>query len=374
MACDPSQEPSKPVAIDLFAGAGGLSLGLERAGATVKLAVERDPRARATYDANHSCAAAPGDIDATWDVRPLLQKRGIDQVDIVAGGPPCQGWSTLGGKGNELRRERLNSCVEHFLRQVGLVRPGAVLMENVRGLAVRDGGRHLRMIEQRLEAEGYRVVFSDIVRAADHGVPQLRHRLFVVAVRHGWTGTFDLPAARAVDERVTVWDAIGDLPSLDSGRASAAYAGAASNDFQRLMRGRRRKVTWHEAPDHGDRILSILKELTGQGASRASIKSVKLTSGFHNTYCRLFADQPANAVTGSAGRPSSGRNVHPYDDRALTPREAARLQTFPDEYCFETTRWNAYEQIGNAVPPLLAEAVARPLIELVRRQQQCKAA
>jgi DNA (cytosine-5)-methyltransferase 1 len=355
--------------IEVYAGAGGLSCGLTSAGVKVDVAVECDTNAAATYLANHPAAIVLNErIHGKWNIVERLS--GVyDASDcrLLAGGPPCQGWSSLGGRGNDIRRARLNAAISHFLRQVELVQPAAVLLENVSGLAVRRGGRHVREIESRLRKGGYKS-WTKVLRAADYGVPQLRKRLFVVAIRDDLNLEYEFPEpTHTQDKWLTVWDAIGDLPTIDSGSSEERYTRSPKTPLQRLLRGRCHKLTWHESPNHSPNILRVLRELQGDGASRAQVeKKVKLTSGFHNTYCRLSKSAPAPAVTGSAGRVSSGRNAHPVDDRALTPREAARLQTFPDSYKWCGERWPVYLQIGNAVPPTLAKAVAEPLVRLLK--------
>ncbi len=361
--------------VELYAGAGGLSCGLEAAGANVVLAVEANAMTAKTYAANHPHVKLLTEkISGKWNVTDRLNKHvGDVACEVLAGGPPCQGWSTLGARGGRTdkgrrRLARLNACVDHFLDQVERLRPPAVLMENVLGLAVREGGAHLKAVEARLRSLGYRV-YSKVLRAADYGVPQLRKRLFVVAIRQTLDFEYAFPAPTHTEKDwVTVWSAIGDLPSLESGGLAEKYDGPARTTLQRSLRNGEKKLTWHQAPEHSDRTVKILKALDGDGASRAEIeKKLKLRSGFHNTYCRLRADAPAPAVTSSAGRVSSGRNAHPVDDRALTPREAARLQTFPDAYTWEGDRWPIYTQIGNAVPPALAAAVAGPLVAGLQR-------
>ena len=354
-------------AVDLYAGAGGLSLGFERAGAKVVLAVEANAAAAATYRSNHpDTQMVERRLGPNWNLAKRMGDLFPDaRCDLLIGGPPCQGWSSLGGRGSEKRRAQLNSCVEHFLAHACRLRPPAVVMENVRGLAVKDGGKHLRRVEVRLRESGYAVTTLD-VRAADFGVPQLRHRIFVVATRLDLQIDYQVAPSHDESTVLTVWDAISDLPSLKAGTRSAEYL-RTETEFQREMRGDVDQLTWHEAPAHSDRILEILRALPSEGASRSELTSeITLTSGFHNTYCRLWAGKPAPAVTSSAGRVSSGRNAHPYDDRALTPREAARLQSFPDSYKWKGDRWPVYQQIGNAVPPKLAEAIARPLVSRLR--------
>jgi DNA (cytosine-5)-methyltransferase 1 len=354
--------------VDLYAGAGGLSLGFARAGCDVVLAVEAERRAARSYSANHKRTLVLHErIGPGWNLVDRLKETLEDPTcDILIGGPPCQGWSTLGPRGGTQRRALLNACVEHFVDQVRHLAPAAVVMENVRGLAVKDGGSHLRHVIQRLRRAGYRVSVHD-VSAADFGVPQLRHRLFVVAVRSSLSVQYQLTPSHSASDHVSVWDAIGDLPSLDSGGATSEYL-PAKTTFQRELRNGCTELLWHQSPSHSERTLLILRALRGEGASRTAVEcEVELTSGFHNTYGRLWSDRPAPAVTSSAGRVSSGRNAHPFDDRALTPREAARLQTFPDSYMWIGERWPVYGQIGNAVPPILAEAIARPLVMGLQR-------
>jgi DNA (cytosine-5)-methyltransferase 1 len=351
--------------VDLYAGAGGLSVGVRAAGGAVVLAVEADGRAARTYEANHrGVVVLQEEITDGWDVRIRLKEH-LDEpsCDLIVGGPPCKGWSTLGQRGSQDRRERMNRQVDYFLDQVALVTPPAVVMENVRGLAVRDGGAHLRHAVARLRRMGYHCEVHD-VRAMEHGVPQLRHRIFVVAWRTSLRIKYELPRPIAQPEWTTVWDAIGDLPSLAAGEAAKRYSTSPTTSLQRRLRGACVNLTWHEAPAHSEKIMQVLRALRGEGASRRVVEpTVKLNSGFHNTYCRLRSDEPAPAVTSSVGRVSSGRNAHPFDDRALTPREAARLQTFPDSYRWVGERWPVYEMIGNAVPPLLAERVMSPLVD-----------
>jgi DNA (cytosine-5)-methyltransferase 1 len=349
--------------VDLYAGAGGMSLGFKNAGGRILMAVEANESAAATYRANHRRPKVLVErIDASWNIVDKLKTNVPEaKCSLLIGGPPCQGWSSLGGRGSKEQRLLLNASIDHFLIQTRLLKPPAVVLENVRGLATRDGGAHLRHVEACLRRSGYRVTSLDL-RAADYGVPQLRHRVFVVGIRSDMGFRFEIEPSHDKDSWLTVWEAISDLPALRAGRVRSRY-NKANTDYQKRLRGDCSELTWHQAPDHSPDILEVLNGLNGAGASRADLpKTVKLTSGFHNTYCRLWADQPAPAVTSSAGRISSGRNAHPYNDRALTPREAARLQSFPDSYKWLGRRWAVYQQIGNAVPPMLAEALARPLI------------
>lgn len=352
--------------VDLYAGVGGLSAGFVAAGTDVVLAVDSDERSSKTYARNHPDTVVLNEkITPTWNVVERMKHYLEDPVcDILVGGPPCQGWSTLGPRGNVERRELLNACVDHLIDQAILLQPPAVVIENVRGLAVRDGGKHLRRAVGRLRRAGYRVSTHE-TRAAHFGVPQLRHRVFVVGISSDLPTRFALNPTHDETSWLTVWDAIGDLPSIAAGGSSESYL-PAQTELQRRLRGKCTSLTWHEAPDHSKGILKVLAGLSREGSSRTELcADVVPTSGFHNTYGRLWSTRPAPAVTSSAGRISSGRNAHPFDDRALSPREAARLQTFPDNYEWVGERWPVYKQIGNAVPPVLAEAVARALVQAI---------
>jgi DNA (cytosine-5)-methyltransferase 1 len=343
-------------AVDLFAGAGGLSTGMVAAGAKIILAVEAKADAASTYRLNHSEVNVVNEIiDSEWRAE-------LNAIpDLVAGGPPCQGWSTLGQRGAPERRALQKAALNLFLQQVELLHPRAVLLENVRGLAMAEGGARLEAVEEKLEALGYDVK-SALVRACDFGVPQLRHRLFVVGVLRSEDFVYQFPKS-INDNPPSFMDAVGDLPALGHGEASSTYKGTAVTSLQAQLRGEEEILRLHEAPRHPDHILSLLEALPIEGGGIRDLPPhLKPGSGFHNTYARLRSSEPAPAVTSSIGRISSGRHVHPTQNRALTPREAARLQTFPDSYKWHGRRWSVYEQIGNAVPPVLAEQIALPLV------------
>jgi DNA (cytosine-5)-methyltransferase 1 len=355
--------------IDLFAGAGGLSVGFERAGADVVCAVEASRDAAATYAANHTeSVVIHEEIDEEWQ----LPDRFCNALDVLAGGPPCQGWSTLGHRGRPERRDKQRAAIGLFLRQVELVQPRAVLLENVRGLYVAEGGARVTEIETRLDQLGY-VTAKALLRAAHYGIPQLRHRLFIVGIRSDLSRTYVFPTPSS-EAPPTVRDAISDLPTLAAGGSAAEYCDAPRTDLQKRLRGETTKLLLHTAPAHPDSLLQLIRALPKEGGAIRDLPAhLRPKSGFYNTYARLRSDAPAPAVTSSIGRVSSGRHVHPTQDRALTPREAARLQTFVDDYVWEGGRWSIYEQIGNAVPPDLAAAVATPLVAMLGTLKQGEA-
>jgi DNA (cytosine-5)-methyltransferase 1 len=348
-------------AVELFAGAGGMGLGATRAGYTVVLAVEADSSAADTYAANHpETTVLTETIDDEWSAREALERIGLIMPDVVLGGPPCQGWSSLGARADAPSKERLNACARLFMDKVLELQPLAFVMENVRGLHSADDGERLQELVAAVASE-YDVA-AKVLKAADFGVPQLRHRLFIVGLRRDIGATFTFPTPLASDsDYLTVKDAIGDLPTIESGEKAVEYTSAPAAEYQRRMRGESTVLTLHEAPSHQPALIELLKQVQ-PGKARSDLpEALRPSSGFHNTYGRLRWDKPAPAVTAAIGRVSSGRHAHPASHRALTPREAARLQGFPDSYVWVGDRWPTYKMIGNAVPPDLAAAVLRQL-------------
>jgi len=264
--------------------------------------------------------------------------------------------------------------VQHF-------EPDAFVMENVVGLATHNGGKTIRSIHRSFEKRGYTSDWR-ILNAANYGVPQRRERLVMVGVKRGDV-VFPAPThrsnGRAIGHRdrermvspnaieyavgplpkaVSAWEAISDLPPVLAGEGAEAYRGPPENEFQRQMRGKTDVLTMHEATGHTERMLDIIRH-SGQNIS--SIPAGKITSGFSSCYSRIDPHLPSVTLTVNFVHPASNKCVHPYQDRALTPREGARIQSFDDEYKFAGSRTRIVKQIGNAVPPLLGEAIGRAL-------------
>jgi DNA (cytosine-5)-methyltransferase 1 len=354
-----------PTALDLFAGAGGLGLGLEWAGFEVVAANECDPIFAATYEQNHAGTEVfAGDV-----LDPVVRAALLEAahgVDLVAGGPPCQGFSTVGKKSEADPRNRL---FRTFLEIVGELRPRAVLFENVSGFRNMYGGRAFHALVEGLDALGYGSAHCALLNAAHYGVPQTRERTFVVAYREG-EGTFRFPEptnapsgdASGKPPHLTLADALSDLPPVASGESRDAYGGAPANAYQAFMReGAKEPLTDHDGPWHGPKLLNVLARVPAGGTILDVPEELRPKSYFANTYSRLWWDRPATTITRNLGTPSSSRCIHPAFDRGLTTREGARLQSFPDGYRFLGTRTQKNLQIGNAVPPLLARALGRSI-------------
>jgi len=349
--------------IDLFAGAGGLGLGLEWAGFNVVAANEFDSVFASTYAANHpNTTVIPGDI-LDSQVRWKLLKVGRG-VDLVAGGPPCQGFSTVGKK-NE--RDPRNKLFYAFLEVVEALNPRAVLFENVSGFKRMYGGRAYFALDRELVGLGYRTTHA-ILNASSYGVPQQRERTFVIGMRA--PNQFKFPEPEFGDTEtlfgtktlVTLQDALSDLPPVESGESKHSYASKPKNDYQRLMRAESKsELHDHEGPNHGDWLMRVMRRVPTGGSVLDLPKNMRPKSYFANTYARLWWDRPSTTITRNLGTPSSSRCIHPKHNRGLTTREGARLQSFPDSYRFHGTRIKRNLQIGNAVPPLLAKVIGESL-------------
>lgn len=343
--------------VDLFCGAGGLSLGLKNAGWRPALALDLWDDAVSTYRSNfddHPCLNA--------DVSTVTESdfaRYLTGADWVVGGPPCQGFSTVGRRRREDPRNRL---VFEFARTVDILRPQNFLIENVIGL---KDMRFVDAVESFFEARGYRVS-TMVLRSADYGVPQLRHRIFFVGSLSGVEFQAPRPS-HAAASYVTVEDAIGDLPKLAPGEAAYDYDKPPSNPYQQRMRRGSMSLTGHQASNHPDHLVKAISYIPDGGNRRAIPEALQPRSGFHNSYSRLHSRSPAVAVTQNMGKPSGTRCIHPFQNRGLTAREGARLQGFPDTFTFSSGMTSQRLQVANAVSPILAEAMGRHLAQITER-------
>lgn len=348
-------------ALDLFAGCGGLSLGLEMAGIRAVAANELEPIFCETYRLNHPEAHAIQGSILDPAVFQAIEKAGRG-ADLVAGGPPCQGFSTLGKKDE---RDPRNQLFLAFLRMIESVGPRMVLFENVAGFKRLYQGRAFDALAENFDRMGYRFD-AHVLNAAAYGVPQLRERTIVVAWPKRDPRPFAFPEPTHAEREdlfgharfLTMRDALSDLPIVGMGEARDAYASPAQNRFQaRMRKDLDSALTEHEGPNHGPKLMSVIATVPPGG----SIQDVPLTMRprgyFLNTYARLWWDRPATTITRNLGTPSSSRCIHPLADRGLTTREGARLQSFPDTFRFIGSRSQKNLQIGNAVPPLLGLAI-----------------
>lgn len=361
-----SEQDAKPVAVELFAGAGGLSLGLENAGFNVVLAVEFVAEYAATLKKNHPntkvLVTDVHDVDFGKEVSDL----GYSSIDLLSGGPPCQGFSTVGRK-NE--KDPRNSLFYEYLRAISELRPKYAIFENVQGFRGMYGGKTYDTLLREMDELGYNTV-SDVLYAPDYGIPQTRKRFIMVASRK------DLPKAELPEKTGCPWgfiDAVSDLPPLGMGDENKDYLCPPLNEYQMKLRGDCTTLTNHRTNNYtpkmrklmsvvkpGQRIKDLPKELWPPRSADPN------RIVFPNTYGRLEADKPCSTITRNFKCISAGTFIHPVQDRLITFREAARVQSFPDSYEFVGKTANI--QLGNAVPPVLGEAIGKSVMKALGGQ------
>lgn len=353
---------SKLLAVDIFSGAGGMSIGAKLAGIKTTLAIEIDQSAAATYAKNH-----PSTIVLQQDIRSVNPLEHVNVSPFVLfGGPPCQGFSVSNRRTRNINNPN-NWMYKEYLRFVNELKPSWFVFENVEGFKHFEKGSFAHTVEQHLKDSGYETN-ATILNATDAGVPQKRSRYFIVGHRLDEGGLkFDF-SAMPKKEIVAVSDAISDLPSMENGEKSEIkqYKTPAISAYSKLMRGSCEYATQNLISVNQPHIIERYKVIK-QGENwraakeRGYLDSYSSTKNTHSgIYRRLLANEPA--VTIANYRKSM--LIHPFEHRGLSLREAARLQSFPDNYTFEGTLNSKQQQVGNAVPPLLAKAVFEEIIRL----------
>jgi DNA (cytosine-5)-methyltransferase 1 len=355
--------------LDLFSGCGGLSHGLAKAGFHSIAANEYQKVFSESYGANHPKAEViQGDVTDPAIFTRLKAFKG--KVEMLSGGPPCQGFSTIGSKEEKDPRNKLFYAM---MQLADHLRPKVIFFENVSGFKRMYGGRAFDALLKELDSMGYVLpVPPQVLDAADFGAPQHRLRTVVIAFRKGVKNDFEFPNPTHGDgtsllnkklrPQLTMEEAISDLPQIKTGEAAFEYAEDPQNDFQRQMRIHAPKqLRYHDAPTHGDHLMEVMSHVGRGGCILDVPTKLRPKSYFANTYARLVPDAPAPTMTRNFGTPSSSRCIHPYIDRGLTTREGARLQTFPDNYILNGSRGERNLQVGNAVPPILAAAVGKAI-------------
>jgi DNA (cytosine-5)-methyltransferase 1 len=344
--------------IDLFAGVGGLSLGFEMEGFHVVLANEFDPSIAQAYIRNRS---NPNMI--VEDIRnlPVHETFGpyAGSVGVIVGGPPCQGYSQKGQR-RTIHDER-NFLFRYYVEVVKEVKPDYFVMENVPNLLTSEHGLFKQEIFTLFNDLGY-VCNAAVLCAADYGVPQNRHRAFIIGKRDTMTPV-EMP--EKTGENTTIWDAISDLAFLNSGEGAEVqpYKYDAQSDYQKMLRKDSDLLYNHVATNHSKIALERMHMIPPKGGKECLPPEHLTKSIYSGTWERMDADGVSVTITTRFDTPSSGKFTHPYLDRAITVREAARIQSFPDTFHFYGTKTSQMKQVGNAVPPLLARAVARALIK-----------
>lgn len=352
----------KPKVIDLFAGVGGLSLGFEMQGFDVVLANEYDESIAAAYRVNHqNTNMIVGDITRLDLVEIFGPYSG--KVDAVIGGPPCQGFSQKGQR--KTIHDARNFLFKYYVKVVELVHPKYFVMENVPNLLTAENGFFRNEIEKLFNDMGYYLTLG-ILNASDYGVPQNRRRAVIIGKR----GAAAPKLPKPLETTVTIWDAISDLAFLASGEGSEkqAYPNPPKSDYQRQLRGDTEVLSNHVATKHSALALERLAMIP-PNAGREVLPEEHLTKSIYSgTWTRMRKDEISVTITTRFDTPSSGKFTHPYLDRAITVREAARIQSFPDNFVFIGNKSSQMKQVGNAVPPLLAKAVASVIMTDIKEE------
>ena len=403
--------------IDLFSGAGGLTFGFyyrvrnncfvrNRKNSFV-FANEFDSHAAKAFSMNFPDIKMINQDIKSLDKNKIKALVGDEPVDLIIGGPPCQSFSTVGQR---IYDEKA-TMYEEYLRILGIVKPKMFLFENVKGiLSMREtfykkdeygnvqyditenkethkkrkkpiilgqGRKVMDIIEEKFaninDELGY-TISKQVLNAVDFGVPENRERVFIVGIRNDIKIEWDFPEVLKTS-KISIKEAISDLPSVRESETVTEYSVEPQNAYQKLMRGNSKKVTSHFCGQYGEKIRTVIRNVKqGQGkedfnklVEEGKIKKeYKLTSGYPNTYGRLIENQPCTTITNNMTTPSGLRCIHYEQDRALTPREGARIQSFPDWFQFEGEKANVTTQIGNAVPPLLAIKLAEQIERKLR--------
>ena len=337
-------------AIDLFFGCGGLSYGFEKAGYNILLGIDNDSKALETFELNHYGAKSIcGDItEVTYeeDIKPLI---GDQKIDVIIGGPPCQGMSLSGPRKFDDPRNKLYLS---YIRLVKEIQPKAFVIENVPGLVGLFGGQIKDSIIEKFTEMGYQIQYK-ILCAADYGVPQNRKRVVFVGIKKG---EFVYPEIH--ENKVSCSMALSDLPTLEDelGEEVLDYLMQPQNEYQKIMRKNSEVVKNHIAANHSDRVKKIIS-LVPDGGNYKDLPDEYINSrNFHVAWTRFASDKPAPTIdTGHR------HHFHYKYNRVPTVRECARLQSFPDDFIFLGNKTQQFRQVGNAVPPLMAQCIAEQL-------------
>lgn len=314
--------------IDLFAGAGGLSLGFDKAGFENIFSVEFDKTYANTYMKNFPDHKMIIDDIKNIDDKKIKNLVGNKKVDIIVGGPPCQGFSIAGNIGRNFIDDDRNRLFKEFVRFVKLLQPKIFIMENVSAMERHNKGKTIKEISEEFKKCGYDVKYK-VLLASEYSVPQERRRIFIVGTKKD--NTFQFP--EKCSKIVTIRDAIDDLPKLENGESS--------------------DIPNHVAMKHSKQMLDKMSYIKDGGNRMDIPEELRPKSGDPRKYIRYDSNKPSYCVTGDM------RKIFHYSqNRALTCRELARIQTFPDTFIFYGNSGQIQQQIGNAVPPLLAEKMA----------------
>ncbi|MBL7103274.1 MAG: DNA cytosine methyltransferase [Bacteroidales bacterium] len=346
------------IGIELFSGAGGMSLGAKQAGIETKIAVEINYYAAETYANNHKDTTVV--VDDISNVKEFHFERNKDQL-ILFGGPPCQGYSNSNQK-NRTIKNPMNWLFKEFIRIAGLTRPDWIIIENVKGLLNMQKGYFLKKIFSDLNSLGYTVNYK-VINAVDFGIPQYRERIFIIGSLHGIAFDFPLPKKR---NPTSVIEAIADLPQLVNGNTldQLPYCCNPVYNYAKELRGDEKVCSNNLVSKNSDLVIERYKYVP-QGGNWSDIPSNLMSNYKDHTRChtgiykRLAENKPSVVI----GNYRKNMLIHPTENRGLSVREAARLQSFPDWFTFKGPLIYQQQQVGDAVPPKLANVIFDRILE-----------
>lgn len=369
--------------IDLFSGCGGMSLGFKWAGFNTLLASDIDENCKKTFTYNFPKVPFVCNDLANLKKKDF-QNHITSEVDVIIGGPPCQGFSLANKRRNKVTDDRRNNLFYEFVKTINWYNPKAFVMENVKGLLSMKSGQVIKQIITEFKNAGdfgYHVKY-EVLKASDFGVPQSRERIIIIGFRNDLEITPEFPIKK-YDQAITVDQAISDLPIIEAceGEEVQQYKLKPQNTYQDFMRKKSSKVYNHIAMRHTKRLIERFKAIKNgeglldvwetHGAVQRGNPTKKSTIKFSQNNQRLHGDKPAPTIAASF----QSNFIHPELDRNFTAREGARLQSFPDDFIFKGMRtkmsWekglSQYQQIGNAVPPLMAYEIALKVKSLLKK-------
>ena len=341
--------------LDLFCGAGGFSYGMEKnPHFKTVVALDNDPFVGETFEKNMpDCDVVIGDITEKSVYESILAKSNALDVNMIIGGPPCQGYSN---KGKKLGlKDPRNFLFREYLSIVRSLQPKVFVIENVKALLSASSGWFRDEIVKAIKELGYNVSFGTLL-ASNYGVPQNRERAIFICCKDKEIGMPE-PTVKVF---TTVRDAISDLAYLESGEGQfeQSYAKKAESYYQRMMRKGCKVLYNHVASNHKQVAIDKLKMIPAEKGKEYLPTELLGKQKFRTTWGRLKWDEPSPTIDTRFDAASNGTNNHPFLNRAITPREAARIQSFDDKFVFYGSKVHIRKQIGNAVPPLMAKAIA----------------
>lgn len=351
------------IGVEIFSGVGGMSLGASMAGVKIAMAIEIDQNAAATFKKNHpDTNVLVADIK---DVQNIDVAVGINEQKILMGGPPCQGFSKSNVKGRNVNNQK-NWLFQEYLRITKIWKPDWFVLENVQGLVETEKGLFLNKILEGFKALGYKVNYK-VLNAKNFGVPQNRERLFIVGSLHN--ENFEFPKPTFIDNFVTVEDAFIDLPDLVNGNIDIKlrYKNNKKSTYSLQLKGGLKSIE-NNAVSRNSEIVTNRYKYIKEGGNWKDIP-IELMNTYKDVtrchtgiYHRLNRKKPSVVI----GNYRKNMLIHPWQDRGLSVREAARLQSFPDNFNFVGTINSQQQQVGNAVPPLLAKAIFESIIKAIK--------